>query len=218
MPSATPFERIYAAILAVIGWSAVILQCYWAIETGIGNGLSLAMALTNVLGYFTILTNILVASCLTAAAFDIRAISPGAKTALASYILIVGFVYELALRRLWSPEGLHLVVDSVLHYLVPLGYFTYWLLFVDKSGLRYQLIARWTIYPFVYLFYTLIRGYIYNFFPYPFLNFRETGWPRLLFNIGALIALFVGAGALLIGLARYLKKASPLSEARRRER
>ncbi|HLH05458.1 MAG TPA: Pr6Pr family membrane protein [Bryobacteraceae bacterium] len=206
MPAAPPFERIYAAILALIGWAAIVVQCYWAIEIGVGNGLSLAMAITNVLSYFTILTNILVAACLTASVFQIATISAGAKTALASYILIVGFVYELALRRLWNPEGLHLVVDVVLHYLVPLGYFTYWLLFVNKSGLRYRMVTRWTIYPFLYLFYTLFRGQVYGFFPYPFLNFRETGWPRLFLNVCALILLFTAAGSLLVSFGRYLQR------------
>ena len=65
---ATTTERIYAAVLALIGWSAILLQCYWAIETGLAKGLSLAMTITNVLSYFTILTNILVAGYLSATA------------------------------------------------------------------------------------------------------------------------------------------------------
>jgi hypothetical protein len=200
----TTTERIYAAILALIGWSAILLQCYWAIETGLANGLSLAMTITNVLSYFTILTNILVAGYLTATAFGKSARSAKATTALLNYILIVGIVYEVALRRLWNPEGLHLVVDAILHYLVPLGYLTYWFLFVDKRVLNYRMVPTWTIYPFTYLLYTLIRGHLYGFFPYPFVNFQETGWPRLIINVCALIALFVLAGALLVALGRLV--------------
>ena len=201
-------ERVYAALLALAGWSAILLQCYWAIDTGIAKGLSLSMTIANVLSYFTILTNILVAGYLSAVASGTPVRSTSTGTALLNYILIVGVVYEVALRRLWNPEGLHLVVDVVLHYLVPLAYLTYWFLFIEKRTLNYRMVAAWTIYPFAYLFYTLIRGHFYGFFPYPFVNFQDTGWPRLLVNVCGLIALFVLTGALLVALGRLVVRTS----------
>jgi|SRR5579884_3465342 len=200
----TKDERIYAAILALVGWCAILLQCYWAVETAVDKGLSLSMGIVNVLSYFTILTNILVAAYLTFAATGRLIASPAARTALGSYILVVGCVYEVSLRRLWNPEGLRFIVDVVLHYVVPLGYFCYWILFVPKQTLRYGAIASWTIYPFAYLFYSLIRGRLYGFFPYPFINYPEIGWPRLWINVALLIFVFVLAGALLIALGRFI--------------
>lgn len=199
-------ERMFSAVLGLTGWSAVILQCHWAIDTGLANGLSLSMTTANVLSYFTILTNVLIAGYLTLTAAGRAIGSSGTKTALASYILIVGFVYEAALRRLWTPEGLHLLVDIVLHYLVPLSYFTYWILFVPKRLLRYQMVAGWTIYPFAYLLYTLLRAKLYGFFPYPFLNYEDLGWARFFFNVSVLILLFVATGILLVALGRLLAR------------
>ncbi len=212
-------ERTFAAVLAAAGWAAVATQTYWAVELSTAKGLSLAGGLINTLSYFTILTNILVALVLSAIAAGTRTesssrfLSPASKTALASYILIVGCVYEVALRRLWNPEGLHLIVDVILHYIVPIGYFTYWLLFVPKGSLRYGRIWSWTIYPLAYLVYSAVRGWIYDFFPYPFINFREIGWGNFAVNGLLLCFVFVATGLLLIGLDRSIARFKiPLAE------
>ena len=93
--------------------------------------------------------------------------SASARTAIASYILIVGLVYALILRKLWSPVGFHFVIDAILHYMMPAGYLVYWLLFVPKGTLVYRSVWRWTLYPLVYLVYSAIRGKLYGFFAYP---------------------------------------------------
>ncbi len=57
--------------------------------------------------YFTILTNILVALYFTASAFRSKVIpfrwllSKGTLTATTAFILIVGLVYQIALRGIW---------------------------------------------------------------------------------------------------------------------
>jgi hypothetical protein len=172
------------------------------------------MGLANVLGYFTILTNLLVAAYLTINAVGLsERVSVGVKTALTSYILVVGAVYEVALRRLWNQEGLRFAVDVVLHYVMPLGYFTYWLAFVPKGTLRYRAVWLWTIYPLAYLVYSMIRGQLYGFFPYPFIAFTETGWPRFFVNVAVLIVVFVVTGLLLIALDRlFARRRLPYTE------
>jgi hypothetical protein len=162
--ASTLVTRLGAAFLAILGWTSIIVQCYLGIEASVAKCTSFPMAVVNVLSYFTILTNILVATVLTASALNPAAenaiflLRPKTRTAVATYILIVAFIYELALRRLWSPVGLHFFVDVALHYVVPIGYFLYWLSAVPKGSLRYSFVGRWMLYPLAYLIYTVVRS------------------------------------------------------------
>ncbi len=202
------FKQLAVAVLAIAGWAAVATQCYLGVQASVAQGNSLASAVVNVLSYFTILTNILVAAILTLSLFGLNAFpTEAAKTAVATYILIVGCVYALILRKLWDPIGLHFVVDAILHYAVPIGYFLYWLFGVCKGTLRYRSVAWWTIYPFAYLIYSTIRGRLYGFFPYPFVNYIELGYARFAVNVALLILAFVGIGLLFVALDHAIGRA-----------
>lgn len=62
----------------------------------------------------------------TASAFKLKSIpfkwllSKGALTAITAFILIVGLVYQIALRGVWQPTGLQRIVDELLHTIIPL--------------------------------------------------------------------------------------------------
>ncbi len=207
-----PLSRLSAALLAIIGWTALLIQCYWAVEASIAKGASLLGATVDVLSYFTILTNILVAAILTQRAFSSPEeestflLRPTTMTAAASYIVIVSLIYELALRRLWSPTGLHLLIDATLHYVLPIAYFVYWLTAVRKGTLRYSSVGWWTLYPFIYLLYTAVRGALDGFFPYPFVDFHSLGLRAFSWNVAGMVALFVGAGLLFVALDHWVAR------------
>ena len=95
------------------------------------------------------------------------------------------------------------MADIILNDAVPLMYFACWILFVTKSGLRWKDALSWTIFPFIYIAWVLLRGAITGRFPYPFVDAGQIGYARALLNAALLFACFLVAGLVLIAIARW---------------
>jgi hypothetical protein len=204
------YQRIYTTLLASLVWLSLGLQFYLTTTRAIANGSGWWIGVTRYLGYFTILTNILVGLVLT-----IPLLRPGSRwgrffarpevrTATAAYILIVGAAYSLLLRNLWQPVGWQLVADRMLHDVIPIAYLLFWVAFVPKTTLRWQHLLLWLVYPLVYLVLALIRGGLSSWYPYPFLNAAKLGYPFVFLNSAALFASFCIVGSVLIGIGKFL--------------
>ena len=193
---------------AIIVWVAVLTQYYLMIENRVA---SFSETTIRFFSFFTILTNSLVAIYFTLVIFKIKngfvAIidKPGTLTAITAYIAIVGLVYQIILRHLWQPTGLQLIVDELLHTLIPIMVIIYWYLYENNSSATYEQIPKWLIYPLIYLAYILIRGQFSNFYPYPFVDVGNLGLSKVLINSVLLIALFMGLSALFIRVGRATK-------------
>ena len=204
--------RFSAAAIATVGWYGLALQFYIAKLTAENIGTPATTWAVNYFSYFTIQTNLLVAICLTlaaaAASTKLRdfATRPTVQCALAIYIAIVGIVYALILRNLWNPEGMHKIADVILHEAVPLLYLLYWLLFAskDKDSLHFGDVPRWLVFPAFYLAYTLARGSITGFYPYPFIDVSEIGYQRAFLNAAVLVVVFLGLGFLLVAIGHRI--------------
>jgi hypothetical protein len=182
---------ILLSILAISGWFAIISQFYLILQN---DQVTSAQATLNFFSYFTILTNIIVAVCVTMQLFGVqnRFTNESTTTAIAVYIAIVGITYNLILRSIWSPEGLQKITDELLHTSTPLLFVVYWLVFIPKHDLRWSDAFPWLIYPLVYSAYTLIHGVISNWYPYPFIDPNNVGWTSVGVNsIFVLIAFLV---------------------------
>lgn len=195
-------------LLAVLGWFAVVMQLALMI---LNRTASLAETLTRFFSYFTILTNLLVSIAFTSLVLKERAkwyaffSKPTTQTAITLYILVVGLVYHLVLRALWSPTGFQKLTDELLHTIIPLLSLVYWILFVNKKPLIWKNSFPWLLYPVFYSLLIGIRGAISGFYPYPFLNVSELGYPETLKNGLWLIAFFWGLSLLLIGSAQLFR-------------
>ena len=163
-------------------------------------------------GFFTILTNLLVATVLSASLFPQRLgswlSSVNVKSATATYIAMVGIVYTLVLHSLWDPEGLQRVADVVLHDVVPVSYVLYWVVLVEKGSLRWSGAARWLIYPALYLIYAMVRGAVSGWYPYPFIDAGQLGYAQVSLNALGLITVFAALGLVVVGVDRALARTS----------
>jgi hypothetical protein len=158
--------------------------------------------------FFTILTNSLVAVYFTMQSLQKSSFrKPGTLTAVTVYITIVGLVYQVLLRQIWKPTGLQMVVNELLHSVIPLLVILYWYLYEDKIKLRYNQIPVWLIYPFIYLICVLIRGHYSDFYPYPFISVTEIGMNQTLVNASFLIVFFLVISAVLIFIGKQIAKA-----------
>jgi hypothetical protein len=153
--------------------------------------------------FFTILTNLLAAIYFTLQAMHHKTLSaPGALTAIAVYITIVGVVYQVLLRHVWQPTGLQMVVDELLHSLNPVLVIGYWALYEQMRALRYNQFWRWLIYPLGYLVFILIRGYFSRFYPYPFIHAAELGYAKTFTNAFLLLLFFAAVSLLFLFIAK----------------
>jgi len=208
MPSSA---KIFAATTAAIGWFALVLQFYLIIENRVA---SVAETIARYFGFFTILTNILVAISFTAvylkginaqAGFFTK---PKTLTASTVYITIVGLIYNVILRFQWAPEGLAKLVDELLHTVIPIGCIVFWLSFVPKQTINWKNIFPWLLYPLLYITYTLLRGSFAQWYPYPFVDVLTLGYNKVLVNCVFVTIAFIVVAALFIGIAKMMGKRS----------
>lgn len=204
----TPAVRALAIAVALLAGTAVLLQLGLSIRLAQSNGRSIGWGVVTYLGYFTILTNLLVtiAAALPIAVPETRPgrffARPSVATAVAAAILLVGTAYHLLLRNIWDPQGLSLVADVMLHYLVPVLYLIYWLVAVPTHDIRWSDIPHWTIYPIGYFIYALIRGAILQTYPYPFIDVTVLGYGVAVRNALGVLAAYLLIATLLVLLGR----------------
>ncbi|HEY0041107.1 MAG TPA: Pr6Pr family membrane protein, partial [Flavisolibacter sp.] len=207
-------RKRYAMIGAVTAWVAVLLQLYLMLQNRTE---TVGETLIRFFSFFTILTNILVAVCLTSVVVRHKKMegffsSPITLSAVTVYILIVGLVYNLVLRSTWSPQGLQMLVDELLHAVIPVFVFVFWLLFVRKDELKGGIVYRWLLFPFAYLIFILLRGSSSGFYPYPFINVPVIGYTKVINNTLILMGVFLLFSFLLVGLAKLLLRKQRIRE------
>lgn len=200
--------RVYAGIGAAVGWFALVLQLVILVTSE--SDLSVALRVNNFFSYFSILSNILVATTLTVAALGgangfARFFSrPGVQTAVALYISVTGIVYSLVLRAIWDPVGWQRVADQLLHDAMPLVYVLFWLLFVRKGTLGFASVGWFLAFPIAYAAYSMIRGLIVDWYPYPFVDASVLPAGELIVNVIVMTAGFAILGAIYVLLDRWL--------------
>ncbi|SEP78938.1 Pr6Pr family membrane protein [Epilithonimonas lactis] len=194
-------NTIFASTIALLAWFCVILQFYITEGT-----------FSNVISYFTILSNLLVALSLTFSTFFHGTklgnffASLSVKTAIALYIFVVFVVYNIVLRGIWKPTGWQLFLDNMLHVVIPISYILFWILFVKKQKLRWKHGFFWLIFPLIYLIYSLIRGAIVHWYPYPFLDAQKLGYEQVSINIVLMLFVFLASGSALIAINNRFEK------------
>ena len=131
-------------------------------------------------------------------------------TAITLYIIVVGATYNIILRQLWSPQGLQLIVDELLHSVIPVFFIVYWLICIPKGELEWKNVLSWLIYPLVYFICVLFRGALPGYYPYPFLDVMKLGYNKVGLNSAILCGLFLLLGSILLLCDKLLKQKSAL--------
>lgn len=203
----SPQARRASVVIAGVGWVALTLQLAVSVRMMTADGHSVVAALWRYLGYFTILTNLLVATMHTRVARDRwpggPAASPSAITGIVLAIAIVGVVYEVLLSgRVPAMGPVWWTADRLLHYAVPALTVLWWVRFVPASTLTFADALRWLVYPVSYLVYALARGAVDGWYPYFFIDVGRLGYPAALANAFALALAMLTAGLVLVAVTR----------------
>ncbi len=202
-------RQLFLIIGAILGWFALVTQFYLILANRV---VSVPETIFRYFSFFTILTNILVALCLTV--LLTKPLSkpgklfsqPKTMTATTVYITIVGIIYNTILRFIWEPTGLQVVVDELLHSVIPVLFVLYWLLFVPKAELQWRDVLPWLLYPLVYIVYILFRGALSGFYPYPFIDVSAIGYSKVfLYSVGLCIV-FLVVSLILVAIAKRMSR------------
>ncbi|GGK41533.1 Pr6Pr family membrane protein [Nocardia camponoti] len=154
---------------------------------------SATFSLTNYFSYFTIESNVLAIVVLAVGAIA----APTSETwqrfrgAVTLYMTITMVVYAVLLASVdvmlndkW--------INDVLHRILPLVLLADWVLVAMPQRLRpsLTLIGQWLIFPLIYGVYSLIRGPIVDWYPYPFIDPRTQGYLSLTIGLVILAGVF----------------------------
>lgn len=194
-PSA--MSLLLAALIATIAWLALAAQSDITIHRMLARGFGVVEGIERLASYLTNLTIFLVALTFSGVASRGRSAvadffrQPQVVTAVVVYIVFVGLAYNVLLRHLWTPSGYRAVLNECLHTVTPLLSALYWVLYVPRFHLNIRHCLLWMIYPLAYLIVTLWRGETSDFYPYPFIDVGELGYPHVFLNATMLVLVFI---------------------------
>ncbi|MBV7407896.1 Pr6Pr family membrane protein [Maritimibacter sp. DP1N21-5] len=194
----TPSARFASALIALVALAALVAQFIVSSRlTG-----HVPTTIWVILGYFTVLTNLLVLATYAMQAVKNQLSNPAWLGGLTLWITIVGVVYHTLLAQLWSPEGLALWADQGLHTATPVLSVLFWFVFASRVPLPWITAAQWLVWPLAYTIYALLRGMLTGWYPYPFLDLAVLTPAQVAANsVGLTIAFFLG-GLALVAITR----------------
>jgi hypothetical protein len=162
-----------------------------------------AARVANVFCFFTIQSNILVAVTTGMLAWrPERESTAFAAVRLAALvgITVTFLVFHTVLSGLQELSGAAAFTDFVFHTLVPLLALGGWFAFGPRGLVSWRVAAYALLFPLLWGLFTLVRGPIVDFYPYPFIDVRSLGYPRVLVNVALVGVLFYGLAAAAVAL------------------
>jgi hypothetical protein len=194
----------YRMVIGLLGFSAVVTEIATIVERGRFNA-------GNFFSFFTIESNSLSAAILIVSALALAAgrrdrtvaMLRGANTL---NMVVVGVTFSLLLAGLENTEFTAVPWDNtVLHYIAPVAVALDWVLDVPRVSTAFTRAMVWLAFPVAYLAYSLVRGPIVDWYPYPFLDPGHHGYGGVAVTS---LMLLVMSAALACGLAWTTQRAS----------
>jgi hypothetical protein len=127
-------------------------------------------------------------------------------------IAVTFIVFHTALSSLVDLEGWAKVAEQFLHTLVPVLAVATWLRFGPRAIVERRTTLLALIPPLVWVVFTLIRGAIIDFYPYPFVDVNDLGYARVIANTALIAFLFFG---LVVGAAALDRRLTGAGETER---
>ncbi|HEY0641084.1 MAG TPA: Pr6Pr family membrane protein [Pseudonocardiaceae bacterium] len=188
------WARLWFAATAVVVLVALVIQLLVTGSAGDGHFATPATRTLNVLVFFTIQSNILVgATSLVLALAPYRRSTAFAVLRLSGVvaIAITGVVYHTLLRGLAVLTAWGTVADVLLHSVVPVLAVFGWVAFGPRGRTSVRIATLALVFPVAWLVFTLLRGPLVDWYPYPFVDVAELGYPRVLVNVAGISLLFL---------------------------
>ncbi len=163
--------------------------------------------LANFFGYFTILSNTFGVCILLYAVAASQPTSRGldlGRGAATLCLAIVGVVFSLLLANLES--NVIPWVNIVLHYIMPTAIVLDWLIDPPQTTLTARDALSWLSLPIAYIMYTLVRGALVHWYPYPFLDVDKIGYVSVATYCAVFLAVASAFALALLAVANRLRR------------
>ncbi len=173
----------------------------------------------NLFSYFTVQSNLIAVVIFAIAASAIVRRKPlgtwfaYVRGAGVLYMSITFVVYALLLE---NNENASTTLgfdwkNFVLHKLAPMAIVVWWLVWPSRKKISARGALLWLIFPILWLVYTITRGVMLNWYPYPFLNPNKVdGWLGVAGYTLIVCVAFVALSQLLARISRLRTSASSL--------
>lgn len=191
--STSPLLRLLRLGLALLTLTAIAYQFSKSHDNGFPTA--------DFFSFFTIQTNLFAAAVFLYGAVRPQR-APSARRdwlrgASALYMAVVFVVFALLLaghqKELQTTTPW---VNTVVHEVMPVAVVFDWLIDPPRTALGLRAAAGWLVYPLAYLVYTLVRGPIADWYPYPFLDPAVDGYGGVAAHgLGILVVMVVFATA-----------------------
>lgn len=180
--------------------AGVVLSVYSAVQARQGFFASPWERGLNTLVFFTVQSNIIAGATSLWLAFRPNARSLTFRTARLTGVVcitVTGLVYHVALRGLAELDSVGQLGNQLVHTVVPLLTLGVWLHFGPRRLTSTSVTWLTVVFPLAWLVFTLVRGAVVGFYPYPFLDVSTLGYLKVSLNCVwvALLLLGLAAGA-----------------------
>lgn len=159
----------YKLLLGILGASSIVTEVVVGAQRGI-------LIPANFLSYFTTEANMFAAIVfLITGVMVLKKLNHESvgfiRGASTLYMITTGIVFGVLLSG-YDPAVLTFVPwdNIVLHYIIPVGVLIDWIVDPPRQRITVKSALLWLLYPMGYLIYTLSRGPIAQWYPYPFLD------------------------------------------------
>ncbi|GAB3691880.1 Pr6Pr family membrane protein [Angustibacter aerolatus] len=205
--------RGWHALTALVALGSLLLQL--VLVVGQDGGPGLGTRLIRFVGYFTVQSNLLVllSTGLLALrpALDAWWLRVLRLDAIAGIAVTAG-VHAVVLRPLQDLHGADLVADTGLHVVVPALAVVGWLACGPRRRVDVGTVVLALVWPVVYVAGTALHGAVSHWYPYPFTDVDELGYPTVLRNAAGVLVLLLLVCLLLLGVDRVLGSRRPPRE------
>jgi hypothetical protein len=149
----------------------------------------------NALAFFTIQSNIIVAVTTGLLALHVDRPSMAFRTARLIglvAITVTGLVYHVALASVVDLAGWDQFGNQLVHTVVPVLTVIGWLAFGPRRAISAPIAWLSLVFPLAWLAFTLIRGAVVGFYPYPFIDVAVLGYGKAALNCAWVSLLLLG--------------------------
>lgn len=193
-----------------LGAAALLLQLVLTVSLRLERGDTIFGAVVYYFTFFTILTNLALVLIYASELWPRQALSwfrsPVTRGMMAAAIALVMGFYHFILAETWDPQGLSLVCDIALHYITPIVYLAWWVVFMRHGVLHWRGIPAMLLPPTIYLVYAMIRGAIVSEYPYPILEAQRLGYGAVAVNVLMVLVALSILCAIVVALDRTLTR------------
>lgn len=183
--------RGYRVAFAALALAAIVVQLTRSTSTGFSPA--------NFFSFFTIESNLIAVGVLLWTASGDAERRPSStvdliRGAAVLYMSITGIIYGVLLAGYQQELQTTIPwVDTVLHRVIPVVMVADWLIDPPRAAIELRRALLWLAYPLLYAAYSLIRGPLVHWYPYPFLDPGHAGG----YGVVALYCVGIAVGTLL---------------------